>query len=45
MNNDTAPIRDIMQYESKIWAIADMLLSAGIKQSKFPEYMMLFLHW
>ena len=42
MNNDTAPIRDIMQYESKIWAIADMLLSAGIKQSKFPEYMMPF---
>ena len=31
MNNDTAPIRDIMHYESDIWSIADMLLSAGIK--------------
>lgn len=31
---------DIMQYESDIWAAADLLIAAGIKQSKFPEYMM-----
>ena len=34
--------RDIMQYESKIWSIADMLLAASIKQSDFPTYMMPF---
>jgi type I restriction enzyme M protein len=32
--------KDIMQYESDIWAAADLLIAAGIKQSKFPEYMM-----
>ena len=32
--------QDIMQYESDIWAAADLLIAAGIKQSKFPEYMM-----
>lgn len=42
MNNDTAPIRDIMHYESDIWAIADLLLAASIKQSDFPTYMMPF---
>lgn len=36
------PVRDIMQYESEIWAAADLLIAAGIKQSKFPEYMMPF---
>lgn len=40
--NETMPIRDIMQYESEIWAAADLLIAAGIKQSKFPEYMMPF---
>jgi type I restriction enzyme M protein len=34
--------RDIMQYESKIWEIADLMLSASIKQSDFPDYMMPF---
>lgn len=42
MNNDTAPIRDIMHYESDIWSIADMLRSVSIKQSEFPTYMMPF---
>lgn len=36
------PHRDIMQYESKIWACADTLISVGIKQSDFPAYMMPF---
>lgn len=40
--NDTTSVRDIMQYESEIWAAADLLIAAGIKQSKFPEYMMPF---
>lgn len=31
---------DIMSYESKIWAIADLLIASGIKQSDFPKYMM-----
>ena len=34
--------RDIMQYESDIWGIADLLLSASIKQSDFPKFMMPF---
>lgn len=40
-NNITQP-RDIMQYESDIWAIADLLLAASVKQSDFPTYMMPF---
>ena len=43
MNNDTAPLRDIMHYESDIWSIADMLRSVSIKQSEFPTYLMPFL--
>lgn len=35
-------LRDIMHYESDIWAIADLLLAASIKQSDFPAYMMPF---
>lgn len=31
---------NIMQYEPDIWAAADLLIAAGIKQSKFPDYMM-----
>ena len=42
MSNQTTPVRDIMHYESDIWAIADLLLSASIKQSDFPAYMMPF---
>jgi len=33
---------DIMQYESKVWATADSLIGAGIKQSDFPKFMMPF---
>lgn len=36
------PLRDIMQYEPQIWAAADLLIAAGIKQSKFPDFMMPF---
>ena len=35
-------MEDIMHYESKIWAIADLLRTSGIKQSQIPEYMMPF---
>ena len=38
----SAQIQDIMHYESKIWEVADLLISAGIKQSDFPAYMMPF---
>lgn len=34
--------RDIMHYESDIWAVADLLLAASVKQSDFPTYMMPF---
>jgi len=34
--------KDIMQYESTIWATADSLMGAGIKQSDFPKFMMPF---
>lgn len=33
---------DIMHYESEIWSCADLLIASGIKQSKFPDYMMPF---
>lgn len=33
---------NILQYESKVWATADLLIGAGIKQSDFPKYMMPF---
>ncbi len=33
---------NIMQYESKVWATADSLISVGIKQSDFPKFMMPF---
>lgn len=42
INETQSQPRDIMQYESKIWEVADLLLSAGIKQSDFPAYMMPF---
>ena len=42
MNTETTTLRDVMHYESDIWAIADLLLSASIKQSDFPTYMMPF---
>lgn len=42
-NNNIAPgLRDIMHYESEIWSCADLLIASGIKQSKFPDYMMPF---
>lgn len=33
---------NILQYESKVWATADLLLATGIKQSDFPKFMMPF---
>lgn len=36
MNNN------ILQYESTVWATADLLIGAGIKQSEFPNFMMPF---
>ena len=41
-NNIKEQARDIMHYESKIWEIADLLRSASIKQSEFPDFMMPF---
>lgn len=34
--------QDILKYESKVWATADLLIGAGIKQSDFPKFMMPF---
>lgn len=42
MEEKIAYHRDIMLYESEIWSCADLLISSGIKQSKFPDYMMPF---
>jgi len=33
---------NILQYESKIWATADLLRGVGFKESTFPEFMMPF---
>ncbi|MBW7954285.1 N-6 DNA methylase [Candidatus Gracilibacteria bacterium] len=33
---------NILQYESKVWKTADLLIGAGIKQSDFPKFMMPF---
>ncbi len=33
---------NILQYESKIWATADLLRGAGIKESEWPSFMMPF---
>ena len=33
---------NILQYASNVWATADLLIGAGIKQSDFPKYMMPF---
>ena len=43
-DNNTLPSqpRDIMHYESDIFAVADLLISAGVKQSDFPAHMMPF---
>ena len=43
-NNIAAGSRlpDIMRYESDIWAVADLLIAASVKQSDFPAYMMPF---
>lgn len=35
-------MKDILSYESKIWACADTLIACSIKQSDFPAYMMPF---
>jgi len=34
--------QNILQYESKIWATADLLRGSGIKESEWPSYMMAF---
>ena len=34
---------NILQYESKIWATADLLRGCGIKESEWPSFMMPFL--
>ena len=33
---------DILQYDSKIWATADLLRGSGIKESEWPSFMMPF---
>ena len=33
---------NILQYESKIWATANLLRGSGIKESEWPSYMMPF---
>jgi type I restriction enzyme M protein len=33
---------NILQYESKVWATADLLIAASVKQSDFPGFMMPF---
>lgn len=42
MSGTNTNLPDIMRYESAIWAIADDLRAASIKQSDFPAYMMPF---
>ena len=32
--------QNILQYESKVWSTADLLIASGIKTSDFPKYMM-----
>ncbi len=39
---DTAAKPNILQYESTIWATADLLRGCGIKESEWPSYMMPF---
>jgi type I restriction enzyme M protein len=34
--------QNILQYESKIWATADLLRGSGIKESEWPSFMMPF---
>lgn len=33
---------NVLQYESKVWATADLLRGVGFKESTFPEFMMPF---
>jgi type I restriction enzyme M protein len=42
MNYQKTENTSIMQYESKIWATADLLRGCGIKESEWPSYMMPF---
>lgn len=39
---DNAAKPNILQYESTIWATADLLRGCGIKESEWPSYMMPF---
>lgn len=34
--------QSVLQYESKVWATADLLRGSGIKESEWPSYMMPF---
>lgn len=40
--NETRYSMNILQYESKIWATADLLRGCGIKESEWPSFMMPF---
>jgi len=39
---DKQSLMNILQYESKIWATADLLRGCGIKESEWPSFMMPF---
>jgi len=39
---EAADTMDILQYESKIWATANLLRGCGIKESEWPSFMMPF---
>lgn len=41
-NIQSTMMQNIMQYESKIWATADLLRGVGFKEGTFPEFMMPF---
>jgi len=41
-NKKEYPTMNILQYESKIWATADLLRGSGIKESEWPSFMMPF---
>lgn len=44
MNQPKTETTSIMQYESRIWATADLLRGCGIKESEWPSYMMPFIN-
>lgn len=42
MNQKSEANTNVLQYESKIWATADLLRGCGIKESEWPSFMMPF---